>query len=217
MGEPELVCVRTCQGLLLGELYKSKLEAMDIPVLLKYDAAGPVYGITVDGHVEGPDFVLPPQDDVVNDGDFESGNLAAWQAEGSAPPALSTTAHSGLAAVQLGAEGQDSSLAQVITPGSPLDGPTLSFMVRLAEAGPANSLDIRVAGTGVLSPPLTYTLPVESVDWTHVWHDMPGPVSEPLTLTLTVVDAPALVLDEVRLGTSLQSGFPLYLPILHRE
>jgi hypothetical protein len=49
MGEPELVCVRRCQGLLLGELYKSKLEAMDIPVLLKYDAAGPVYGITVDG------------------------------------------------------------------------------------------------------------------------------------------------------------------------
>ena len=49
MGEPELVCVRTCQGLLLGELYKSKLEAMNIPVLLKYDAAGPVYGITVDG------------------------------------------------------------------------------------------------------------------------------------------------------------------------
>lgn len=49
MSEPELVCVRTCQGLLLGELYKSKLEAMDIPVLLKYDAAGPVYGITVDG------------------------------------------------------------------------------------------------------------------------------------------------------------------------
>jgi hypothetical protein len=49
MGEPELVCVRRCQGLLLGELYKSKLEALDIPVLLKYDAAGPVYGITVDG------------------------------------------------------------------------------------------------------------------------------------------------------------------------
>jgi hypothetical protein len=49
MGEPELVCVRRCQGLLLGELYRSKLEAMDIPVLLKYDAAGPVYGITVDG------------------------------------------------------------------------------------------------------------------------------------------------------------------------
>ena len=33
----------------MGELYKSKLEAMDIPALLKYDAAGPVFGITVDG------------------------------------------------------------------------------------------------------------------------------------------------------------------------
>ena len=49
MVAPDLVCVRTCQGLFLGELYKSKLEAMDIPVLLKYEAAGPVFGITVDG------------------------------------------------------------------------------------------------------------------------------------------------------------------------
>jgi hypothetical protein len=49
VGEPNLVSVRTCQGLLLGEMYKSKLEAMGIPVLLKYDAAGPVFGITVDG------------------------------------------------------------------------------------------------------------------------------------------------------------------------
>lgn len=49
MAQPDLVCVRTCQGLFLGELYKSKLEAMDIPALLKYEAAGPVFGITVDG------------------------------------------------------------------------------------------------------------------------------------------------------------------------
>ena len=45
----DLVSVRTCQGLLLGELYKSKLEAMGIPVLLRYESAGPVFGITVDG------------------------------------------------------------------------------------------------------------------------------------------------------------------------
>jgi hypothetical protein len=30
-------------------MYKSKLEAMGIPALLKYDSAGPVFGITVDG------------------------------------------------------------------------------------------------------------------------------------------------------------------------
>jgi hypothetical protein len=34
---------------MLGEMYQSKLEAMGIPVLLKYESAGPVFGITVDG------------------------------------------------------------------------------------------------------------------------------------------------------------------------
>jgi hypothetical protein len=47
--EPELVCVRRCQGMLLAELYRSKLTAWDIPVLLRYESAGPVIGITVDG------------------------------------------------------------------------------------------------------------------------------------------------------------------------
>lgn len=45
----ELVCVRRCQGLLLAELYRSKLTAMGIPTLLEYESAGPVIGITVDG------------------------------------------------------------------------------------------------------------------------------------------------------------------------
>ena len=46
---PNLVCVRTCQGLDLAQIYKSKLEAHGIPVLLKYEAVGRVYGLTVDG------------------------------------------------------------------------------------------------------------------------------------------------------------------------
>lgn len=47
--EPQLVCVRTCQGFDLAQIYKSKLEAAEIPVLLKYEAAGLVFGLTVDG------------------------------------------------------------------------------------------------------------------------------------------------------------------------
>lgn len=46
---PELICVRTCQGWDLAQIYRSKLEAADIPVLLKHEALGLVYGITVDG------------------------------------------------------------------------------------------------------------------------------------------------------------------------
>ncbi len=44
-----LVCVRTCQGYDLAQIYKSKLQAAEIPVLLKYEAAGPIFGLTVDG------------------------------------------------------------------------------------------------------------------------------------------------------------------------
>ncbi len=47
--DPKLVCVRSCQGLDLAQIYKSKLEAHGIPVLLKYEAVGRVYGLTVDG------------------------------------------------------------------------------------------------------------------------------------------------------------------------
>jgi len=47
--KPELVCVRRCQGLILAEVYKSKLAASGIPVLLSYESAGPVIGITLDG------------------------------------------------------------------------------------------------------------------------------------------------------------------------
>lgn len=47
--EPRLVRVRICHGVDLAQIYKAKLEAMGIPVLLKYESIGPVYGITVDG------------------------------------------------------------------------------------------------------------------------------------------------------------------------
>jgi hypothetical protein len=46
--EQELVCVHSCQGWDLAQIFRSKLEAMDIPVLLKYDSASLVFGITVD-------------------------------------------------------------------------------------------------------------------------------------------------------------------------
>ncbi len=205
------------QGVFLAYLDQAADYNVSVTRDDRYGPLPTTYGIAVDGHVDGPDFVLPPQDDVVSDGDFESGTLAAWQPSGSAPPTLNATAHSGLAAVQLGAVEHDSSLVQAINLGSPLDGPTLSLMVRLTEAGPASSLDVQLAGTGVLSPPLTYTIPVESVEWAHVWRDLPGPVGEPLTLTLAVADSPTIVVDEIRLGSAVQGGYPVYLPIVRRE
>ena len=47
--EPTLICVRTCQGWDVAQIYKAKLEAAEIPVLLQYESAGLVFGLTVDG------------------------------------------------------------------------------------------------------------------------------------------------------------------------
>ena len=47
--EQELICVHSCQGWDLAQIFRSKLEAAGIPVLLKYDSASLVFGITVDG------------------------------------------------------------------------------------------------------------------------------------------------------------------------
>ena len=47
--ETKLVCVLRCYGLDLANIYKSKLEAAEIPVMLQYDSAGQVFGILVDG------------------------------------------------------------------------------------------------------------------------------------------------------------------------
>jgi hypothetical protein len=47
--ELDLVQVMITQGWDVAQIYKSKLEAAEIPVLLKYEAVGPVIGITYDG------------------------------------------------------------------------------------------------------------------------------------------------------------------------
>jgi hypothetical protein len=46
---PRLATVCITQGLLRAQVIKAKLELAGIPVLLDYESAGPIIGITVDG------------------------------------------------------------------------------------------------------------------------------------------------------------------------
>ena len=48
-GKPGLTTVHTASGLLPAQVIKTKLESAGIPVLLDYESAGVVLGITVDG------------------------------------------------------------------------------------------------------------------------------------------------------------------------
>ena len=58
-GRQELVEIVRVQGDLQASVIKSHLESEGIPVLLKYESAGRVYGLTVDGL--GEVRVLVPQ------------------------------------------------------------------------------------------------------------------------------------------------------------
>jgi hypothetical protein len=44
-----LICVAVVAGQMTAQVFKSKLEAAGIPVLLHYDSASVVLGLTVDG------------------------------------------------------------------------------------------------------------------------------------------------------------------------
>jgi hypothetical protein len=44
-----LTVIHVEQGLLRAHVIRTKLEDAGIPVLLKYESVGPIYGITVDG------------------------------------------------------------------------------------------------------------------------------------------------------------------------
>ena len=58
--KPEYVVVSKVQGELIANVLKSHLESEGIPVLLKYDVAGRLYGVTVDGI--GEIRILVPQE-----------------------------------------------------------------------------------------------------------------------------------------------------------
>ncbi len=56
----EFVVIDTVQGELIAQVIKSHLESEGIPVLLKYESAGRVYGLTIDGL--GEVRILVPQE-----------------------------------------------------------------------------------------------------------------------------------------------------------
>jgi hypothetical protein len=182
-----------------------------------YGPLPPMQAVTVTGDVEGLTFVLPPQDDAVENGGFEAGSLAGWQASGSVPPALDTQAHTGNAAVLMGGMDASSTLGQAQSPAAGASEPTLSLMARLVQSGPAGEIEIRLSNTTTLSPPVTYTLPVASKEWTHAWYDLTGLIDEPFTLTLSVSDTAAILLDEISLGSAVQGGHRTYLPIIDKN
>ena len=170
----------------------------------------PMYTVPVtDTDVSGLELVLPPLDDIVEDGGFESGNLDAWLASGTVGPAPDE--HTGYGAVRLGGEGGSSSLSQSLSLPPSLTKATLSFMVKLDGSSGTNSIQVELAGT-----PLGQPVPVSAGGWKHVWFDVGDLVGQEVTLVFTVSGSPAVLLDEVSLGSATSGGGWSLLPIIAR-
>jgi hypothetical protein len=167
--------------------------------------------IAVSGSVSGIDFYLPPTDDQVRDSGFEAGNWGDWQRGGSNLPALSDKAHTGAGAALLDPGGGDSRLSQTLVLPVDLTDPTLSLMVRLDdEEGPASTLTIQIVGTTTT----TEELAVSSGGWKHAWYDASQFAGQPVILTLSVADDPALIVDEVSLGSAIEGVGLAYMPLV---
>ena len=84
---PKLVTVYQSQGMLGAQVIKGKLESAGLPVFLKYEAIGQVFGLTVDGlgrvEVQVPDDVSDEATALLDetlalDDDADDADEAAW-------------------------------------------------------------------------------------------------------------------------------------------
>lgn len=197
-------------------------DAGTYDLLVEHDNFGllPPLHLSVSGDLSGVDLVLPPLDDVVDDGGFESG-WGDWQPGGTLTPTRVTAAHTGNWAALLGGAGELSWLRQPLSLPTGLTDATLSFLVRLDnDAEGSSTLQVALEGT-----PISLTQTVSAGGWSHVWlpvetaagHRNGIGTSQVVTLTFTVSDSAALRLDEVSLGSALPGANYVYLPIVVRE
>ena len=176
------------------------------------------------GTVHSLNFHLPPDDDVLFNGQFESGSLSGWSALGSGVAVVTDTAHTGYYAAQLSGAGGppawSAALNQTVVLSEALDDPTLSLVYRLD--GNDTLLLSDPAWVAVQGPTrtLTRTLPVAG-DWSHAWMDLSVLRGETVTVALRLDSPPGgsgwLVVDEVSLGTAVPGVTRALLPIVMRH
>jgi lysophospholipase L1-like esterase len=172
----------------------------------------PMRGLTVTADMSGLDFVLPPLDDVVGDGGFETGSWGDWQVAGTLPPTLTTQAHTGDGAVLLGGVGDTAILSQSLSVPGTLTDATLSFLARLDDdADVSSTLQIELGGTSLNHPQL-----IAAGEWTHIWFPVDDAVGKAVILTFSISGSPAVRLDEVSLGSAARGGYWIYLPLTAR-
>jgi hypothetical protein len=190
-----------------------------------YGALPALHDLTVNSDIAGLDFVLPPEQDAVVNGGWETGDLTGWQVEPGATVAASPlAAHTGLNGLRFGspvaaantAMPQIWQIAQTISLPAELTKPTLSWFYRVVSGTPGESLLIQVSnGTNEV----TREILLASSGWMHAWMDLGAFSGQTVTLRIGLLEADPreVYLDEISIGATQVGVYPVRLPLITRQ
>lgn len=178
----------------------------------------PLKNVAVSGDTAATDLVLPPSDEAIVNGQFESG-LLVWHPM----PAitLTTQAHTGDYAMRLVNLGSPATLSPAIWQATTIpmgwDMVTLSVFYQVVGGNAAND-DIWLAVTGPTQE-ITIPLSVATGGWVHAWQDVRDLTGQPVTVSLhaDLQSALVLALDEISLGPGASGPLHVFLPLALRN
>lgn len=172
---------------------------------------------------------LPPIDDQLLNGQFESGDLSPWTPTGEVSATLTETGFTGAHAVQLGhttpittaTQPWTSSIEQTISVPLTLTRGTFSLVYKVLEADAiSDTLQLSLIGP---TSTITYLLPIDSANlyWTHHWWDVSAWDAPTATVRIelmhnSLLGQPRVLLDDLSWGSAAPGGVSIYLPILRR-
>ncbi len=175
----------------------------------------PAKGIGVTGDRSGWLFVLPPADDVMTNGGFESG-LDRWNASGPAGFAAPVDGgHTGDRAAYIRTDGASTvQLTQVVSSAVPTDEPALSLVY--AVSGTTTTSARLWAIVESISDTASISATLGSTGWHHLWVDLSSLAGQTVTVTIRLdsTTATGVLVDEVSLGNGSKEAYAVFLPVI---
>ena len=178
----------------------------------------PMRNVVVDTFLSGMDFVLPPTDEAVSNGGWETGDVDGWNLGlGVTASAEMTAAHTGRYGAHLQARGETVMfwpyITQTISIPSTWSQPTLSFMYQTIVGEQDAALLAIVSNNDAV---VTHTVSLTPGDWAHTWSDLSAFSGQTATLSFGFVDqtiAQQIYLDEISVGQTKVGVHSIYLPL----
>jgi hypothetical protein len=178
-----------------------------------------VRNIYVNDDVELGNVILPPEPNLLINGDFEEG-LFSWDTSGYVSPTITNTAFTGNNAIVLGQEpaavGGSSTITQQITIPVSIELPTLSFVYKATSDWNNDPLSVSISSE---SATITEEITLDSTQWQHAWFDLSEFKGKSVLVSFSVTDSippypNTVLLDDISIGPESPHGFTLFLPVV---